>query len=241
MKRSISYYVIWVIFLFLLASLLNHTAWTFSKYEPFGVIAYADKTISDIPIIAWLQALSFEAAIAAITHKLSLLLGHYKKWTKRYLNVYTLALFLTGGVSALANTAHAVEFESNLKIFDAYGVPSVIYVLAFGTILPIVSMVFASILSKETTIEFEADNTVKRLNNELRKAKANLKTLETQRGYIEGLFAKSKRDRIVTARKMWPNVRNSVIVAITGASPSFVSDVLKDAPQSTNTDGRGGG
>jgi hypothetical protein len=70
MKRQNSWssIVLWVIYLALLAVLLPHTAWAFARFEP------ANPGWLGVPwgqVTAWAAAFAFEAAIAALTHRLA--------------------------------------------------------------------------------------------------------------------------------------------------------------------------
>jgi hypothetical protein len=70
--------LLWVIYLALLAVLLPHTAWAFSRFEPqtagwlgipWGIVT------------AWAAAFAFEAAIAALTHRLARRIEHTPRYT----------------------------------------------------------------------------------------------------------------------------------------------------------------
>jgi hypothetical protein len=100
---------LWVIYLALLAVLLPHTAWAFSRFEP-----QTDGWLSVRwgLITAWAAAFAFEAAIAALTHKLAnriQMTPRYtagRVWLRRfvyqYINAYAAGLLVALGVSALA-------------------------------------------------------------------------------------------------------------------------------------------
>lgn len=150
---------LWIIYLALLTVLLPHTAWAFRRFEPqpagwlgvpWGMVA------------AWAAAFAFEAAIAALTHKLARRIEQTPRYTAgrvllrrvsyQYLNAYAAGLFVALGVSALANFAHPVEYSRDSAIFGHYNVPPLLYSLTFGAILPLVLLLFARILgdSKDT-------------------------------------------------------------------------------------------
>jgi hypothetical protein len=142
-----------IIYLALLAVLLAHTAWAFARFESPSAGWLG---ISWGIVTAWAAAFAFEAAIAALTHKLA---GHIgtkplytagRVWLRRlsyqYLNAYTVGCFVALGVSALANFAHAVEYDREFAIFSQYSIPPLVYPFTFGGILPLVSLLFARIL-----------------------------------------------------------------------------------------------
>jgi hypothetical protein len=67
-QRDWSNILLWAIYLSLLAVLLPHTAWAFARFEPPG---NGTLGIAWGAITAWAAAFAFEAAIAALTHKLA--------------------------------------------------------------------------------------------------------------------------------------------------------------------------
>jgi hypothetical protein len=153
---------LWIIYIALLIVLLPHTAWAFAKFEPTGS-----------EWVSWAAAFAFEAAIAALTHKLTGVIEEtarirktWKRLAAQYLNVYAIGLYVAVGVSALANFAHAVEFGRGFAIFDTYSIPNLVYSLAFGGILPFCSLLFARILANVRYTELDRDE-------ELETAKAN--------------------------------------------------------------------
>lgn len=149
--------ILWAVYLSLLAVLLPHTAWAFQNFEP-------QNNTNTISLVSWIAAFAFEASIAALTHKLS---GHIEQtpkrlstWSKfqyRYLNSYSLGLVAAISVSSMANLAHAVEFGRPMAIFTEWHIPFSVYALAFGAVLPLVSLVFARVLSNVAETEGEWD------------------------------------------------------------------------------------
>jgi transposase InsO family protein len=67
-QRNWSNTLLWAIYLSLLAVLLPHTAWAFARFEPPGNGSFG---IAWGAITACAAAFAFEAAIAALTHKLA--------------------------------------------------------------------------------------------------------------------------------------------------------------------------
>lgn len=241
-KTNYTTAILWGVYIALLLVLLPHTAWLFGAFEPATTWGTAT---------AWAGALAFEAAIAVLTHKLSRRLENKPKrltsielWRYRYLNSYSAGLILAVAVSALANLAHAVQFGGELAIFTAWGIPPMIYQVAFGAVLPLVSLLFANVLSNETDSEETEDPVLvdlRKANGDLRKSlqaaeRAKLEaeqTAQQQRdefanaaAKFAGLWADEKRARILTARQNWPELPASAIAILTEASPAYVSEVL---------------
>jgi len=233
--------ILWVIYIGLLAVLLPHTAWAFAQFEPEG---------SKIGLYtAWAAAFAFEAAIAALTHKLSKhieatarIRKPFAKFTKRYLSSYAFALYAALGVSSMANLAHAVEFGSTMAIFDAWGVGFGTYAIAFGAILPLVSLMFASVLSNVSDSEDEQDQalvdakaTVAALRKDLRLANEALDLSEKKfsdlGGRFTNLISDQKRDRVLAARSLWPDLNGAALAIISDSTAGYVSEVLKSVKQ----------
>lgn len=236
--------LLWIIYLALLGVLLPHTAWLFGRFEPEGGFGVGS---------AWAAAFAFEAAIAALTHKLS---KHIEETPKRmsgrrrmiyrYVNAYSAGLVLSVGVSALANLAHAVEFGRSLTIFATWGVHPVVYQVSFGAILPLVSLVFARVLSNVQESEGEEDpalvaanEQIKVVRVELREAKAALAMAEGRAKDAEARFGAAgdlmralvegeKRDRIIAVKSRWPELPLSGVAVLTGSSVSYASEVLSE-------------
>lgn len=228
----------WIVFLSLMASLLSHTAWAFSQFEPAS-------TSGDIPALAWVAAFAFEAAIAAIVHRLSQHLAEVKPYTgekfrlklartwERWASPYTFALLVVGVVSSLANTAHAVEFGADMKIFDVWSVPSEVYIVAFGTTLPLVSMFFAVLLSRENESDAGANTELIETKAELSATKLKLTRTESKfteymnrTKSVQSLFSGDKKERIKVLHQLAPRASNKAIAEISGASPGHVSETL---------------
>lgn len=240
--------LIWVIYILLLGVLLPHTAWAFAKFEP-----------TDSKVVAWGGAIAFEAAIAVFTHKLAKHIEttakHKTAWRRfaaRYLNAYGGGLLIAWIVSTLANLAHSVEFGQALKIFDSYGIPTPVYAIAFGAILPTTSLLFARILSN--VIEHDStedlpneaeqalrasERAARREVNDLRlqinTLRLELEQVKQQAASTERLFSDDKRVRILTTRELFPNATGAAIASLAGVAPSYVSEVL-----TSHTNGHGG-
>jgi hypothetical protein len=249
--------MLWIIYLALLAVLLPHTAWAFARFES---PAAGWLGVSWGIVTAWAAAFAFEAAIAALTHKLAGRIMTTPRYTAgrvllrrvsyQYLNAYAAGLFVALGVSALANFAHAVEYGSEFAIFGRYSIPPFLYSVTFGGILPLVSLLFARILGDTAATEAalspeltKAKQTIKEIRAELDDAEIRITDAEAramaaeQRFAAAGdlfarLFAEEKRQRILAASERWPELPAASIAIIAGASPGYVSEVLKD------TDGR---
>jgi hypothetical protein len=182
MKKTVSYYIIWLIYLGLLAALLPHTQWAFRQLEPatsVEVVLLGQGTgITWADLVASMLAFAFEAGIAVFTHRLARRIETVKKVYKnikkedgsterifdkwgtfvaRYGNSFATALMICAFVSGIANYSHAVEFSTSLAIFTKLPFFAALYPLAFGAGLPIVSLIFASALSNVSESEGEDD------------------------------------------------------------------------------------
>lgn len=233
--RVTTNHVLWAVYLSLLAVLLPHTAWAFSRFEP-----------SDAwPITSWLAAIAFEAAIAVFTHKLARHIERGKKganwWAKfqyRYLNAYSFSLILSLGISSMANLAHAVEFGESVKIFVMWGVPFGFYAVVFGAVLPLLSYFFASVLSNEVETETSEDPAVVQLrldNADLKKQLRDSKQGEARAqaaldavgdAFVRSFVSPDKKTRILAAAERWPKLPRATIATITETSGAYVTEVL---------------
>ena len=244
--------LLWTIYLALLVVLLPHTAWAFGRFES---PATGWLNVRWGMVTAWAAAFAFEAAIAALTHKLAKHIEATPRYTAgrvwlrrisyQYLNAFSAGLVVAVGVSVLANFGHAVEYGQDFAIYGSYQIPPLLYSLAFGGILPLVSLLFARILADTSEAEDQ-------MNPELTKAKQTIKELRTELGVVEEhlaqaetraltaeerlaaagdlfarLFAEEKRQRILAAREQWPQLPASSLAIVAGASPGYVSEVLK--------------
>lgn len=232
--------LLWLVYIALLAVLLPHTAWAFEQFEPAGGRP-----------VAWAAAFAFEAAIAVLTHKLAKhiettpkRLSARAKFGYRYLNAYAVGLVTALGVSVLANLAHAVQFGRQMAIFGDSPVLAGVYSVAFGAVLPMVSLLFARVLSNVVESEQDADPELVRVRSEMADVRRQLRDSEQQRRLAEQhaaqaeqrfdaagelfarLFSDEKRQRILAARASWPELPAASIAIIAAASASYVSEVL---------------
>lgn len=243
--------ILWFVYLSLLAVLLPHTAWAFDQFEPETAVR-----IGGITLTAWLGALAFEAAIATLTHKLAQhierlprIKGRWRRFSAYYLNAYALGLVVAVVVSALANLAHAVEYGRQMEFIAGRSWLFAVYVMAFGAILPFVSLLFARVLSNvaeaneaDTAVNPElekANGLVADLRRQVREANNGRMAAEQQAVAAEQraqaigdmvvrLFSENARERILAARERWPRLTQSGLAVITETSPSYVSEVLRD-------------
>lgn len=232
--------LLWIIYLALLGVLLPHTAWAFGQFEPAGW-----------RWLGWVAAIAFEGAIAAFTWRLKEAIEstpNHRSWRlrfrRRYLNAHAAGLVVAIAVSSAANWAHSVEYGQAFAVFGEYGIPPIIYSLAFGGILPLCSLLFAHILADVGAVEVEEDPALVKARAtaaELRKA---LRQAERQRDeafeaaiaaeqrfdaagdLFARLMAESKRERILAAAGRWPELPAASIAVIAESSPSYVSEVL---------------
>lgn len=249
MKRTD--YILWFIFLSLLLVLLPHTAWFFSMFEDIQPVNLFGFSLDTGKIVSYLAAFAFESAIAALVHKLAEHIrevktpnGQMPLWARkalaRYVNVYSLGLLLVVSVSAIANYAHAMEFGQEIKAFTRMGIPLEGYSVVAGGILPVCSLLFASVLSNVKDTEQEQDLELVRAKDEIKGLKAQLKELvenlktvnaakvqaEQKAALYSGLLSEAKKDRVLAAHTLWPSMPYSSLEMVTGASPAYISDVL---------------
>lgn len=247
MSRQINWSsaLLWAIYLALLAVLPSHTAWAFGHFESPAAgwlgIQWGILTV-------WAAAFAFEAAIAALTYRLAKRIETTPRYTSgnvflcrivyQYLNSFGAGLFIALVVSALANFGHAVEFGQDFAIFTQYDVSPLVYSLAFGGILPLVSLLFARILADTTDAESEPNPEISRAKATIRQLKEELRVTEERAvgaetrldatgDLVTRLFAEEKRQRILAAAERWPQLPASSIAVISESSPSYVSEVLK--------------
>lgn len=179
--------ILWAVFISILLVLLPHTAWMFRQFEPSDSIRLIGE-FDAADLLSYIAAFAFESAIAVLIHKLSKHIEAMKKgksrWEKfsySYLNPFAAGLYFATAISMLANLAHAVQFGTSVAIFSQWGIPSWVYSVAFGGILPIVSLTFARVLSNVTDDEDAP-------NPELETAKATIQDLRRK-------FAESEQHR----------------------------------------------
>ncbi len=171
----------------------------------------------------------------------------------RYVNSFMFGLIITTCVSGMANLAHAVQFGQALTIFTRLGINPNLYSFAFGGVLPLVSLTFANVLSNVTEDEAapnpemeEAKKTILSIRQQLRDTESKLRDAEGRvkaaeektraaedrfaalGDVVKYLFGEDKRQRIVISRKQWPQLPGAAIAIIAGASPAYVSEVLRE-------------
>lgn len=218
--------IVWFIYISLLAVLLPHTAWVFAKFEPEEGV-----------YLAWALAFAFELSLAIFTHKLAKHIeglpnykGDWKRFKGRYLNAYGGGLFIAWSVSTLANLAHSVEFGQRLEIFEEWGIPFSVYAVAFGGILPLMSFLFARVLSNASDTEHGRDIELEESNKQVRALSKELRTSEQRYEAIGDvvvkLFSDSRQDRILAAHSQWPELPQRSIAIMANASVSRVNQVI---------------
>ena len=253
-QRNWSNILLWAIYLALLAVLLPHTAWAFGRFESPAV---GWMNIRWGLVTAWAAAFAFEAAIAALTHKLAKHIESTPRYTAgrvwlrrisyQYLNAFSAGLVVAVGVSVLANFGHSVEYGQEFAIFGRYDVPPLLYSLAFGGILPLVSLMFARILANTAEDETGANSELTQAKQTITKLRSDLEAAEVRMAEIEAranaaeqrftaagdlvaqLFAHEKRQRILAAAERWPELPAASVAIIASASPGYVSEVLRSS------------
>jgi hypothetical protein len=168
--------ILWMVFISILLVLLPHTAWLFRQFEPADSVKLLEE-FDAADLLSYIAAFAFESAIAVLIHKLAKHIESMKKgktaWAKfsySYLNPFAVGLYIATAISMLANLAHAVEFGVSIKIFTEWGVPAWVYSVAFGGILPLVSLTFARVLSNVTDDEDGPNPELTEANTRLREA-----------------------------------------------------------------------
>src|SRR5690349_15620130 len=212
--KSLTTKILWAVYICLLAALLPHTAWAFRQFEPgesvplIGSFTWAD-------LVSYTVAFAFEAAIAALTHKLAKHIeekskkqknkGRLDRFAEFYMNPFAFGLGVATIVSALANYAHAVEFGKHLAVFGNSSLWQTVYSVAFGGALPFVSLIFARVLSNVVDIE-DAPNpeleaakaTNAELRKQLRESEQRAKVSEERARSTEEKFTETERRLKVT-------------------------------------------
>lgn len=238
-----STFILWIIFLALLAVLLPHTAWWFSQFQDprpmdlFGWSIYPGK------ITAWFAATVFEGTIAAYTHKLAQhieSLPNYKdarkKFTERYLNAYGTILLIAWLVSTIANYAYALEFATPVKLFTDTGLPVQVGAAISGGILPLCSLLFARALSnvqetdpEQTDAEREADKKLReanRVNRELNTENQRLNETIRKVNVLRTIFDAdaSAAERVTLAHQTFPDASQTSLSQILNMSKATVNN-----------------
>lgn len=228
--------ILWIIFIALLGVLLPHTEWAFRQFEPLGSNRFT----------SWAAAFAFEAAIAALTHKLAKRIeatpkriDDKAKFKFRYLNPFSFGLILALVISTMANLAHAVEFGQTMLIFAKWNIPFGLYAFAFGAILPIVSFTFANVLSTVVETESDEDPEVIKLKESNKDLQKQLRESEHQRKLADARFdalgdvfvkmsSNDKRVRILAVYERWPKMPQAAIALLCDSSAAHVSEVLSE-------------
>jgi len=263
--------LLWLAFFGLLLVLLPHAAWAFANWEPPSAGSVWGFNVPQVS--HYVAAFVFESLIAVMVYKISILtettpktkkvirtfkgengniekrivnepMNGFDKFVFRYVNAFGFLLFVATVVSILGNLAHAVQFGGELLIFTEWGIPKEVYSVAFGGILPVVSLGFASVLSNVTETEAEANPELTALNEQIKNIRAQLRESEQGRktaeqratiaeerfgamgDLVKHLFGEDKRQRILTARRQWAALPNSAIAVIAESSPAYVSEIL---------------
>jgi hypothetical protein len=221
-------FVIWGVWFMMMGVLLDHTAWGFSIFE-------SPTPSENKPLISWMGAIAIEAVQGAATHKLSIRLGAARRsrdWKKR-LSVYigwdTFVIILAGFISGLANTAHAMEYyREDLRAFMDFNLPPMLYLIAFGTVLPVVSLAFAALLTKATAEDMEQTEEKSRLETNVRDLTKQLRKANRVQEQLGGLLSGKAKERVLTLLNWKPDLEPSAIAKIAECSPTYVSNVKKE-------------
>ena len=179
----------WGVYIAFLLVLLPQEAWTIGQGQDQSGVQWSILGVTASPL-AWFLATAFSASIAIVTHRLN---EHWLKMSPRYkaddmrkkrfsyrwLNVYSVALIVTMIISAIANFMHVVEFTNpSLKIFGLFPWAVYLYQFIFGFALPGVSFVFARVLSTMQDTEQHEDPAFAKAKEDLREANSTIRSLE---------------------------------------------------------------
>jgi hypothetical protein len=226
---------LWFIYICLLIVIGPHTFWAFRRFEPPGTGG---------TVVAIAAAFAFELAIAALTHKLARHIEQApkhksprKRWRSRYMNAYAIGLMVAVGVSAMANMAHAVEFGGTLAIFSEWGIPFGVYALTFGAVLPLVSLVFALVLSNVVESEGEANTELTAANEKMKEIRQRLRDTEQRAALAEQRFeaigdfavrlaSAERRERILAVHERYPELPQRSVALLADSSASYVNQVI---------------
>lgn len=199
--------ILWAVFISILLVLLPHTAWMFRQFEPAESVRLIG-SFDAADLLSYIAAFAFEAAIAVLIHKLSKHIegmkkgkNRWDKFTYSYLNPFAVGLYFATVISMLANLAHAVQFGTSVAIFAQWGIPAWVYSVAFGGILPIVSLTFARVLSNVTDDEdapnpdLEAANTtIREWRRKFAESEQRVKSAEDRANTVQ-----AEAERLVNA------------------------------------------
>lgn len=213
--------VLWLVYLSLLAVLLPHTAWAFQQFEPEGGL-----------LIAWFAAVTFEASIAVLTHRLARHIETTPRysagrvWLRRlwyqYANTYAVGLLTAVGVSMTANILHA-------ETFAAEGFGTTWLVASFGGVLPFASLLFAKVLSNTVEASQEVDTELQDLRKQLKAAAAKISGIEKERDSLasENKAAQEELQAMQKYLTMWQTINPKTQAAIRYNAGEF--ETLKEA------------
>lgn len=230
-------------FIFLLIVLLPHTAWFFRQFESDeSAILIKAFSFSVSDLVSWIAAISFESAIAVFTHKLSTHISNIpnrgkplQKFSKRYLNAYSLGLFIAWIISTTANYAHAVEYGRSIKLFTQWGISLHWSALFSGAILPTCSFLFARILSDVSEDELHEQDELTKVKREQSATKRELTRVQSQLTKTAGLFSDSKKVKVETILALWPDIPKNAVASMAGCSPAYVTRIT-GTPKSPQVD-----
>lgn len=230
-----------LVFVFLLAVMLDHTAYFFAQFEPVdSAVSIMGFSIGFGRIKGFAMALVFELSIWIMTEKLAAHMEtirtrranfrqRFQTFVDRFINAYGLALGICWTVSFVANYSHALQFGNASTVAKTMGIDVGIAALFAGGVLPFVSLLFSSAIAKTTLAETDSDSTVDNLRSELATVKKQLATANNKIGPAAVLVDKSANgtDKILAAVELWPNMPNNGLAILAGVSPSHVTKTIQ--------------
>jgi hypothetical protein len=204
----------WMVYIAFLFVLWPQAAWTLDQFQDATTIKISLMGVQATPL-AWTFSGVFETAIAIVTHMLNKhweqmprwrLVGisedatreqrkaynkkmrelAWKKFQFRWLNIFAVTLLMAMVISAVANYTHVVQFtNTSLKVFETSAWAVQIYQVLFGMMLPLVSFVFARVLSTVRESEQDVDPELMKANAELKEANATIRQLKREANEAE--------------------------------------------------------
>jgi hypothetical protein len=247
---------LWLVYAAILLVIAPHTQWMFEQLEPHGrewvSWVAAGGFEATIFVVTHLLVDHIErrkvGSFNFEKQRMRTWLQWWPVFRYRWLNIYTLLLLVACLISAGANLTHAVQYAQPLRIVTEWGVPAGALTMAFGGILPLVNLLFAAVIADMDDSEGVTDPALTQAKTEAREAKAALKEtekrmVETERlldeseqryhalgDVVRFLFGKSEplHDRILYARRTFPQLSQNGISQILGCSVSTVNDALRE-------------
>ena len=249
----------WMIYISLLGVMLKHTAWVVNSFQDSsnneGIlpISYTFALVFEGALLGFtyklkeqiesasklrkkknsielLRIFSFSKQDEQTESDFSLWL---RKFSKSYVNIYSFGLLICSFVSGLTNFTFAVEFgNTSLKAVTVYGVNIMVYYIALGWILPIISFLFSRVLADTSqSEEIHEDERITELKDKIKQLEEDKKALINTQYGLENLMCfvqkGEPKDIILNIYNKHPNLSKSSIAYFAKVSPAYVGEILK--------------